>query len=98
MVRGAIMHKRLKPTNVLKCFPGTCQIIIDVVDPTDAGYDIVPNEFRGMAGWVIQQCVESAPLVGGFVTRNISNVINYLRLPTATLRPDTWRKILPFIT
>ncbi|KAL8832131.1 MAG: hypothetical protein Q9191_000453 [Dirinaria sp. TL-2023a] len=84
---------------------GTCQITINVVDPNhgerpdaDAWYDIAPNEFREMAGWVIRQCVESSPPVGGFVTRNISNAINYLRLPTATLQPAAWPLNATFFT
>lgn len=98
---------------MLKYCPETCQIAIDVIDPflagrpnADAWYGIKPNEFREMAGWVIQQCVGSASFVaisgalvgvGGFVTRNISRAINYLRLPAATLDRNTWRKVSPLI-
>lgn len=57
-----------------------------------AWYDIVQNEFREMTAWVIRQCVETTPPVGGFVTRNMLNAIIYLKLPIATLHPSTWRK------
>lgn len=38
-----------------------------------------------MAGWVIEQCVQGSPSSGGFVTRNISNMIDYLEGPNPDL-------------
>lgn len=61
----------------------------------DAWFDIAPDTFRAMAGWVIEQCVQAVPSIGGFVTKNISDAINYLRLPTATLEYGHWRAFAP---
>ena len=83
--------------------PGTCQISITQVDPKvgqrgdDGWFDVVPDQFREMAGWVIEQCMNDLrpdggrDSSGGFVTRNISNAIDYLRSPGASLNPDTYR-------
>lgn len=78
---------------------GTCEIAVEVVDRNDderpdaeSWFDIAPDEFRGMAGWVMRQCVQGVPSVGGFVTRNISEAINYLSQPTATLQYGHFRE------
>ena len=80
---------------------GTCEISVEIVDPYApdrpglAWVDAAPDTFRGMAGWVVRQCVQGVPSIGGFVTINISNAINYLHLPTATLEYGHWRAFVP---
>lgn len=101
--RSIYLRTNITPTRVLRCWSETCQIAVEVIDPyvdrpnADAWYDLAPNKFREMAGWVIRQCVDGARPIGGFVTRNISDAVNYLSLPTATLEPPyvEWRKSLP---
>lgn len=72
--------------------PGTCQITTSEVDPQyeregGASHDVAPNEFREMAGWIISQCVAGLNgNIGGFVTRNISNAISYIRIPGTVLK------------
>ncbi|MCJ1231553.1 hypothetical protein MMC12_008230 [Toensbergia leucococca] len=72
---------------------GGCQIKVDICDPYDterggAVFYTVPDDFREMAGWVINQCVVGhTPSLGGFVTKNISNSINYLRSHTGVWDP-----------
>ena len=81
---------------------GTCAIRIDAVDPESHGqdvtaqYHIAPDVFRGMAGWVIQQCVQNTHN-GGFTTWNISKVIdNLASIPYVDEwdpeGPGSWRK------
>jgi len=65
---------------------GTCEISIDAVDPVSQGrdparrvfYNVAPRELREMAGWVISQCVGGIPSMGGFITKNVSNAIDFL--------------------
>ena len=40
-------------------------------------FNITPDVFRRMAGWFMQHCVQHAHN-GGFITRNLSNVIAHL--------------------
>lgn len=74
---------------------GTCEIKIDLVHPRfledETAHMIAPDEFRGMAGWLIQNCVQGAPSVGGLVTKNISRAINYLSTPNVNLDPIAYR-------
>lgn len=46
---------------------------------------------RITAGWVIRSCVLGAPNVGGFATRNVSNVIDYLATSSGNLSPQAYR-------
>lgn len=76
---------------------------MEVVDPEDderpdaeSWFDIAPDNFRGMAGWVIRQCLQAEPSVGGFVTKNISEAIDYLQQPQATLQYGRWREFAPW--
>jgi len=74
---------------------GTCEIRVESVHPrlheAEAAYEIAPNEFREMAGWVIRNCLQGASGEGGFITKNISNVDNYLSTPNANLFPEAYR-------
>ena len=51
-------------------------------------FTAVPREWREMAGWVIDQRVGGSTSTGGFVTRNISNAINFLK--TTEFPPTGW--------
>ena len=71
---------------------GSCVIVVDIVDPiineSNAAHgpiSIVPREWREMAGWVIDQCLGGSTSTGGFVTRNISNAINFLGTTESSL-------------
>lgn len=72
---------------------GSCYINTESENHIPAGlyglqlyYDIAPDEFREMALWVIEQCVQGNPSTGGFVTKNLSNMIDYLEGPNPDLR------------
>ena len=73
---------------------GTCMISIDVagpVLPTEMYFS--PNEIRGMASWVIQQCVSARAGMGGFITKDLNNMLSYLAVPT-TAFTNPFRKII----
>ena len=53
-------------------------------------FSIPPDEIKGMAGYVIQQCVQSG--TGGFITKNFSNMLDYLMIHEVTTLPRTYRK------
>ena len=51
---------------------------------------LVPADLRGMALWVIHQCVRSGQ--GGFVTKDFRNVTEYLLNPATDLESTEYRK------
>ena len=59
-------------------------------------FDIAADVFRGMAGWVVRQCVRAGTPIGGFVTKCISSAINHLQLLTTTLVYGQWRAFGPY--
>lgn len=75
--------------------PGNCVISIEVAGP-EAFYDIAtthipftitasPFQLRGLAAYVVNDCVQRGGHVGGFATNKISNLANYLRDPNTDL-------------
>ena len=62
-----------------------CKIWIEIAGPaTPQIYEAVPNEIRGMAVWVIGECVDgSGRGYGGFATKDIS------KLAALITEPDT---------
>ncbi|CAD6565191.1 MAG: hypothetical protein ASARMPRED_006505 [Alectoria sarmentosa] len=62
---------------------GNCKMWIEIAGPaTPQIYEAVPNEIRGMAGWVVDQCVNSNGRgYGGFATKDISQLTAYVTEP-----------------
>ena len=62
---------------------GNCKIWVEVAGPaTPQTYEAIPNEIRGMAGWVVDECVRSGEMgFGGFATRDISTLTQYVTKP-----------------
>ncbi|KAL9133977.1 MAG: hypothetical protein Q9175_004843 [Cornicularia normoerica] len=55
-------------------------------------YEAVPDEIRGMAGWVIDQCVGAGGRgYGGFATEDISKLTAYVTEPDTKIS-GTYRK------
>ena len=56
-----------------------CLISVEVAGPSRPvqSINIVPDQLRGMASWVLQQCVNNGRLAG-FVTYRFSNMLNYI--------------------
>ncbi len=75
------------------CSAGNCKIWIEVAGPaTPQIYDAVPNEIRGMAAWVIEQCVgEIGGGYGGFATKDINTLTAYVTQPDTEIS-ETYRK------
>lgn len=75
------------------CWSGNCKIWIEIAGPaTPQIYKAIPDEIRGMAGWVVDQCVDgSAGGFGGFATKDISNLAAYVTEPDTKLS-ETYRK------
>ena len=45
-------------------------------------YEAIPNEIRGLAAWVIYQCVgDNEAGYGGFATKDISKLTNFVTEP-----------------
>ena len=74
---------------------GNCIISIEVAGP-QAFYDVQttytpftirasPFQLRGIAAWVVNDCVQRGGNIGGFATNKISNLANYLRDPNTDL-------------
>ncbi|CAF9908203.1 MAG: hypothetical protein ALECFALPRED_004349 [Alectoria fallacina] len=74
---------------------GNCVISIEVAGP-QAFYDrqttntpftirASPFQLRGLAAYVVNDCVQQGGNVGGFATNKISNLANYLRDPNTDL-------------
>ena len=72
---------------------GNCKIWIEIAGPTSpAIYEAVPNEVRGMAAWLIDQCVGgSGRGYGGFATKDIGKLIDYVTEPDTKIS-ETYRK------
>lgn len=87
--RSRLSHRT--PTN----FSGNCVISIEVAGP-QAFYDPAithvpftirasPFQLRGLAAYVVNDCVTRGGNVGGFATNKISNLAEYLRDPNTDL-------------
>ena len=53
---------------------------------------ITPNDIRGMAGWVIDQCVHRGGGIGGFITGSLDNLVDYIEHPFTDFGAD-FRKL-----
>lgn len=61
-------------------------ISVEVAGPAvPSTMNLIPNEIRGMAGWVIERCVIEGAGSGGFVTKDISNLIRVIVNPETNL-------------
>ena len=74
-----------KGFNGLNNLIGNCMITLEQAGPSPNPGPIMisPDDVRGMAGYVVQQCVADGGGVGGFVTASFENMIDYI------LNPDT---------
>lgn len=71
-------------------------ISVEVAGPTSIHtYVAAPNDIRGMAGWLQKECV-AVSARGGFVTKGIAELVNYVTSSTASVRLlNSYRKIRP---
>ena len=57
--------------------------------------NLVPNQARGMAGWLLQECVNNE--FGGFMTYGIARMLDYISNPTTVLTQPFRTIIVPLI-
>lgn len=80
---------------------GNCKIWIEIAGPaTPEIYQAVPNAIRGMAKWVIDQCVDgsrSGSGYGGFTTKDISKLTAYVTEPDTKIS-QTYPTSTAFLT
>lgn len=74
-------------------FYGGVSLSVDVSGPVHVGkMDVVPNDIRGMAAYVANQCLGRGG-VGGFVTKKIQGLVDFVTDPTkdidASIYPDS---------
>ena len=69
-------------------------ISVEIAGPTSIHtYSAVPNDIRGMAGWLQAECVAASGR-GGFITRDIANLLGYVMGSRASVRLlDRYRKL-----
>ena len=81
---------RIEPLTLLK---GACAVSIEVAGPNlPSTITFIPNEIRGMIGWVISKCVLEGLGLGGFITKNISHLLDFINdNPTTHIR--NYRKV-----
>ena len=56
---------------------------------------LVPDQIRGMAGWVVEQCVAMTALGGkngGFTTWGLTALVNFVLEPTTRYSSPFYRK------
>jgi len=71
---------------------------VDVAGPIDIdAITLVPNELRGMAAYLANSCV-GARGTGGFVTKNIQGLVDYVTCPEADLDAPAYPDSTAFIT
>ena len=53
--------------------------------------NLTPSAIRGLAGWVIEQCVSGRGGIGGYATGLFENVLEYIEQPSTDF-DDEFRK------
>ncbi|KAL8707691.1 MAG: hypothetical protein Q9220_007310 [cf. Caloplaca sp. 1 TL-2023] len=99
--------KKKRPTDLraqatwqLLYWVGTCTVTVEIAGPTADETNsilLVPDQVRGMAGYVIQQCPGGGNEVGdyggqssgigGFVTSQLENILHWMMQTSAFLQP-----------
>ena len=49
-----------------------------------------PFQLRGLAAWLIGECVNTRGYIGGFATTKIQNMVDYI--DSANYNPNVWRE------
>ena len=72
-------------------------MLVEIASPNNLrGQKIAlsPNSVRGMAFWIIEQCLQSTGgILGGVVTQDFRNVTDYLLDPGTDLENTHFREI-----
>ena len=70
-----------------------CRISVEISGPADVRfYYAKPDHIRGLADWLIGQCVTAGGGNGGFVTKDIDSMIGFVTAPKTNIH-GPYRKI-----
>lgn len=73
-------------------------VSVEVASPVDIDQiSLVPNDIRGMAGWLARYCIGTRG-TGGFMTRGIQDLVKYVTDPTSNLDAPQYPDDTAFIT
>ena len=65
---------------------------VEVAGPTlPTTMPVEPNTFRGMAGWVIEHCIQARG-IGGFVTNGFKRTVDFVTNPESDIE-QLYRKL-----
>ena len=77
---------------------GDVSISVDVSGPVNLDrINVVPNDIRGMAGYVANQCLGRGG-VGGFVTKKIQGLVDFVTDPTSNIDVPVYPDYTAFLT
>ena len=74
---------------------GDCKVVLEIAGPAASATPaviIAPDDIRGMAFWLMENCVRDSHL-GGYVTRGLARLTNYVRDNPSDLVDPHWRMI-----
>ena len=80
-------------------FKGGVSLSVDVSGPVDIHtIGVIPNDLRGMAAWVAHKCVAQGGGVGGFVTRRIQGLVDFVTDPSKDIDDQIYPDSAAFLT
>ena len=80
-------------------FKGGVSLSIDVSGPVGIHtIGVIPNDFRGMAAWVAHKCVVQSGGVGGFVTKRIRGLVDFVTDPAKDIDNPDYPDSAAFLT
>ena len=80
-------------------FQGGVSLSVDVSGPLDIDrIAVAPNDIRGMAGWVARECVGRRGGLGGFVTKRIQGLVDFVTDTTKDIDEQPYPESTAFLT
>ena len=80
-------------------FKGGVSLSVDVSGPVDIDrISVIPNDLRGMAAWVAHKCVVQGGGVGGFITKRIQGLVEFVTDPTTDIDNPDYPASAAFLT
>ena len=79
-------------------YHGGVWISVDIAGPVNINkINVVPNDIRGMAGYVANHCVRRGG-VGGFVTKRIQGLVDFVTNPRSDIEDPDYPDSTAFLT
>ena len=80
-------------------FKGGVSLSVDVSGPVAIHtIGVIPNDLRGMAAWVAHKCVVQGRGVGGFVTKRLQGLVDFVTDPTKDIDNPDYPDSAAFLT